>query len=102
MEYKPTVTTCPYWYKIHQGKCVNCYEPETMKQDWKEKIYHIITHNGTSECHLKLVVLVESLLKEERNAVLKENQLLIDNLRKNPESIDVTIDGKTVRYKKHE
>lgn len=37
---------------------------KTIKETWKEEIYEIITHNETSECHSKLVALVESLISE--------------------------------------
>lgn len=28
MKYIPTIATCPEWYKIHQGMCIRCYEPQ--------------------------------------------------------------------------
>lgn len=41
-----------------------------MENNWKEEMYEIITHNETSECHLKLVYLVESLLAEQKKELL--------------------------------
>ena len=66
-----------------EHRCCLCLKPSNVTQDWKEKVYHIIIHNGTSEEYLKLVVLVESLLKEERLAVLsgveKEVEKIVEN-----------------------
>lgn len=45
---------------------------KTIKETWKEEIYEIITHNETSECHLKLVVLVESLISQVEALVRKQ------------------------------
>lgn len=50
-----------------------------MENNWKEEMYEIITHNETSECHLKLVYLVESLLAEQK----KEYDKIIEKIHKN-------------------
>lgn len=45
---------------------------KTIKETWKEDIYEIITHNETSECHIKLVVLVEVLISQVEALVKKQ------------------------------
>lgn len=45
---------------------------KTIKETWKEEIYEIITHNETSECHSKLVALVESLISQVEALVRRE------------------------------
>ena len=51
----------------------------TIKETWKEEIYEIITHNETSECHLKLVALVDSLISEVEALVREETVSRIKN-----------------------
>lgn len=66
------------WKKVdgvEHNYCYGCsdYKP-TKKEAWKEEIYNIITHNETSECHLKLVVLVESLTSQVEALVRGEER----------------------------
>lgn len=86
-----------------EHRCCLCLKPKDMTQDWKEKIVDVLSNHyndifyGDVEPEKQndgIINFIESLLKEERNAILSEVEREVEKkLEKWDESAEELEDG---------